>query len=208
MIIARVLRVVLLLTSCLCINQVFAAVVEHHWNTNNSKERDAVVELERFLRLLFIEDQQMVESMESILVTVDTLPIQDRLVLLASQDVQGNTFFDHVILAWKQVHQNNKFIYIEFIKLLIDYGINLNRQNKQGNTALHLAYQVGSAEIVAALELNDSVNKDIKNGRGEIARQQIISPSVQYQSHEIPSIGENLYWCFKALCILHDGECF
>ena len=207
MIIARVLRVVLLLTSCLSVNQVFAAAAEHHWNIKSTKEQDAVVELERFLRLLFTEDEQTVESMKGVLGTVGLMNHQDRLALLNAQDVQGNSFFDHVILAWRQVHQNNKFMYIDFIKLLVSYGINLNKQNKQGNTALHLAYQVGSAEIVGVLELNDSVDKDIKNRRGEIARQQIVSSSTQYQSHDIPSIGENLYWCFKALCILHDGEC-
>ena len=190
----------------LLMQQGFAASVASFWQIQTKKDSDAAVELERFLRLLFVEDEQTVELMKKALVTVESMQFQERLALLNSQDGQGNTFFNTVILSWRQVHPKNKVMYIDFLKLLISYGINLNRVNKQGNTALHLAYQVGSAEIAGVLELNEEVDQTITNKRGETARLQIVSP--HYQAHEIPSIGENVYWCFKVLCIVHDGDCF
>ncbi len=207
MIIARVLRIVLLLTSCLSINQVFAAAAEHHWDIKSTKEQDAVVELERFLGLLLIEDEQTKDSMHAVLDSFIRLTYEQRLQLLYREDEHGNAFLHQVVLCSPKIHQKNKEIYLHFIQFLLNYGFAINRQNRDGNTCLHLAYQVRSVEIAGILELSPCIDVTRKNRRGEAANRQIIPASSQYETHEIPSIGENIFWCFKALCILHDGEC-
>jgi hypothetical protein len=201
-------KVWIFMLGCGFMQQGFAAVAASFWQIRNQTESDVVIEFERFLRLLFVEDQQSTESMKKTLVSVEKLSSHELLALLNSRDDEGNTFFEQVILAWPQVHNNNKEVYLDFIRLLISYGINLNRQNQQGNTCLHLAYQVKSAEIVGILALTSSVDQTIKNKRGEVPARQIESSRlVSYEPREIPSIGENLYWCFKVMCIVADGEC-
>ncbi len=185
--------------------QSFAA--EHNWKQKSSDERDAVVELERFLRLLFTEDEQTDDSMQKTLDTFIRLAYEKRLQLLYHEDQDGNAFLHQVVLCWPRVHQNNKEVYLHFIQFLLNYGFAINKQNRDLNTCLHLAYQVGSAEIAGMLELSSSIDVTIKNRRGEVANRQIVPNARHYQSREIPSIGENLYWCFRLLCIARDGDC-
>ncbi len=53
------------------------------------------------------------------------------------------------------------------IKLLIKNGANVNSQDKQGDTPLHLASRAGMKQIVDIL-LDHNANPDVENKEGSI----------------------------------------
>ncbi|UPX10729.1 Glycerophosphodiester phosphodiesterase [Ascochyta rabiei] len=52
-----------------------------------------------------------------------------------------------------------KMNFVTIVKLLVDAGVDVNYQNKQGETALHIAAQYGHVECARALLEGSSVNK-------------------------------------------------
>ena len=54
------------------------------------------------------------------------------------------------------------------VKSLIDKGILINIQNKEGNTPLHLAYILNNKIIISYLIENPNIDLSIKNNNGDI----------------------------------------
>ena len=56
------------------------------------------------------------------------------------------------------------------LKSLIEKGININKKNKEGNTALHLAYLKNYKEIINILEEN-GIDTNIRNNNNKLAEE-------------------------------------
>ena len=122
-------------------------------------------------------------------------------------DHQGNTVLIRVIYLlnqWPDRSYRNRFI-----KLLVRYKTNINTQNQNGDTALHIASQMGDLETVRVLT-SIKVRLDLTNNQGMTPVQ-----LAKFMSGNMPPIKANLkwYWYFsffgrqyKIIRLLQEAE--
>ena len=111
------------------------------------------------------------------------LIINDQIII--NRDKNVNFCFEESLLyAIKNIDNNDGIEYESMFFLFLKLAIDLNYQNKQGNTALMLACEGGHYHVVKLLLLNKDLNINIRNNNGVTALM-IASHNGQYQVVEL-----------------------
>ena len=97
----------------------------------------------------------------------DTLHARIAKILLTYKKVKVDGSAEQKISPLSLATQNNN---VEFIKLLLDHGADINLVDEKGNTALHIAAKNGKTESFKFL-LENGANGNLKNEDGNTARQ-------------------------------------
>ena len=122
-------------------------------------------------------------------------------------DQTGNTALIRVVYL---LHQwPNRHYRREFMKLLIRYKININAQNQNGDTALHIASKMGDLDTARTL-ISSNARLDLVNRQGMTPIQ-----LAKFMSSPIPihNTGLKWYWYFsffdnryKIIRLLQEAE--
>ena len=97
--------------------------------------------------------------------------------------------FDTYLHCFDFENQNNKLKFIYALKILLNYGLNINGQNEEGYSILMLCIKYYKIDLVRIL-LDEKINIYIKDNNGETALDKI-NKTTQYESR--PEVRRKIY---------------